>query len=75
MIDSLYMILLHVAFVSMSPLLNGVLDKDVSDRTLMANPSLYKPCQQSQVCLAHLSHQKVPFSLPTSSRWGFSVGR
>ncbi|KAL3879263.1 hypothetical protein ACJMK2_031565 [Sinanodonta woodiana] len=41
-IDSLYLLLQHVAFHAFPPILNGIFDKDLSETTLMTNPKLYK---------------------------------
>ncbi|KAK3611089.1 hypothetical protein CHS0354_000095 [Potamilus streckersoni] len=41
-IDSLYLLLQHVAFHAFPPILNGIFDKDLSASTLMTNPELYK---------------------------------
>lgn len=40
--DSLYTMLTHVAFCAFPPLVNGVLDKDLSSETLLKFPHIYK---------------------------------
>ncbi|KAK3611098.1 hypothetical protein CHS0354_000105 [Potamilus streckersoni] len=41
-IDSLFLMLQHVVFHAFPPVINGILDKDLSASTLMKNPELYK---------------------------------
>ncbi|XP_041360414.1 phospholipid-transporting ATPase VA-like [Gigantopelta aegis] len=41
-IDSIYLLLQHVLFTSLPPLINGVFDKDIDADILLAKPHLYK---------------------------------
>lgn len=49
MIDYWQMIFFNLFFTSLPPLLFGILDKDVSETTLLAIPELYKSGQNSEV--------------------------
>jgi hypothetical protein len=40
--DSLYTMLTHVVFCAFPPLVNGVLDKDLSSETLVKFPHIYR---------------------------------
>ncbi|XP_068958549.1 phospholipid-transporting ATPase VB isoform X2 [Petaurus breviceps papuanus] len=48
MIDYWQMIFFNLFFTSLPPLIFGILDKDISDETLLALPELYKSGQKSQ---------------------------
>ncbi|ESO88481.1 hypothetical protein LOTGIDRAFT_179097 [Lottia gigantea] len=48
MIDSLYLMLQHVLFTAFPPVINAVLDKDISAEYLLRNPQLYTPCQKGE---------------------------
>ncbi|MEE6478771.1 hypothetical protein FKM82_011992 [Ascaphus truei] len=48
MIDYWQMIFFNLFFTSVPPLIFGILDKDVSDETLMSLPQLYKSGQKSE---------------------------
>lgn len=41
-IDSLFLMCQHVLFVAFPPIVNGVIDKDLTPRTLIKYPTLYK---------------------------------
>ncbi|KAK6168454.1 hypothetical protein SNE40_020985 [Patella caerulea] len=49
MIDSLYLMLEHLLFVSVPPIVNGVFDKDTSAENLLNKPHLYKAGQNSKL--------------------------
>ncbi|XP_043842888.1 phospholipid-transporting ATPase VB [Dromiciops gliroides] len=49
MIDYWQMIFFNLFFTSLPPLVFGILDKDVSDETLLALPELYRSGQDSQL--------------------------
>ncbi|XP_012939199.2 probable phospholipid-transporting ATPase VA, partial [Aplysia californica] len=49
MIDSLYLTMQHVIFTAAPPLTIGIFDKDLSARTLLADPTLYKPGQRGDM--------------------------
>ena len=53
-IDDLSLILFNLAFTTVPPVICGVLDKDVPDLILTANPSLYKTGQKSKVQISRI---------------------
>lgn len=52
MIDYWQMIFFNLFFTSVPPILSGVLDKDISEETLLSLPELYKSGQISEVYLS-----------------------
>lgn len=42
MIEQWYLLIFNLVFTSVPPLVNGVLDKDISASTLLRKPELYK---------------------------------
>ena len=49
MIEQWYLILFNLLFTSVPPLINGILDKDVSANSLMLKPTLYKQGMNDEV--------------------------
>ena len=41
-IDSLLLLFIHVLYCAFPPIVNGIMDKDLSPKTLMDNPEIYK---------------------------------
>jgi len=48
-IDSLFLMLHHVVFTAFPPIVNGIIDKDLSPETLLRYPELYKVGPEGQV--------------------------
>ncbi|XP_071088418.1 phospholipid-transporting ATPase VD-like [Haliotis cracherodii] len=49
MLDSIYMMLLHLIFTSLPPIVNGIFDKDVSAEVLLERPELYSVGQKGEM--------------------------
>jgi len=49
MIEQWYLIFFNLIFTSVPPLVNGVLDKDVSAISLLRKPALYKQGMNDEV--------------------------
>ncbi|KAK3100160.1 hypothetical protein FSP39_015575 [Pinctada imbricata] len=47
--DSIFTMLLHVLFTALPPIINGILDKDLSADTLLRQPHIYKTGQQDKL--------------------------
>uniref|UniRef100_A0A4W3I3L6 Phospholipid-transporting ATPase n=1 Tax=Callorhinchus milii TaxID=7868 RepID=A0A4W3I3L6_CALMI len=55
MIDYWILVLFNLLFTSIPPIVYGILDKDVSAKTLLQFPELYKSGQQSKVLKIHMN--------------------
>ncbi|XP_046562486.1 phospholipid-transporting ATPase VB-like [Haliotis rubra] len=49
MLDSIYMMLLHLIFTSLPPIVNGIFDKDVTAEVLLEKPELYSVGQKGEM--------------------------
>ena len=48
-IDQIYLIVFHLLFTSLPPIVLGILDQDLPENVLMSHPRLYKQGPQNKV--------------------------
>ena len=58
-IDSLLLLFIHVLYCAFPPIVNGIMDKDLSPKTLMENPEIYKIGPKGKVS-SYMSVSNVP---------------
>ena len=54
-IDQIYLIVFHLLFTSLPPIVLGILDQDLPENVLMSHPRLYKQGPQNKVDYCHNS--------------------